>query len=129
MPAEDGNLNADYAALQRYLCRLGAIGHAELAQDVIDMGFDGRLTDPQSRRNLPIAIRLDYQFQHFQFAGGQLRAPNSPGQPLGYSGRNPSTARMDGSNCAQQFLGEHIFEEVAASAGLQSPVYILVAII
>src|ERR1700760_2130446 len=58
-------------ALQRGGGRLGAVGHAEFAQQAVDVGFDRGLGNTERPGNLLVAVAADNQLQYLGFARGQ----------------------------------------------------------
>src|SRR5918994_6929546 len=61
---------ADQAELSGPGCGLGAVGRAELVQDVADVLLDGVEGDHQLGGDPPVRPASGQQVQHLQFAGG-----------------------------------------------------------
>ena len=59
---------------------LGSVGHAELAENVIDVTLDGRFADAQAGADFFIALASHDQLEHFHLSAGQIRAGHSLGQ-------------------------------------------------
>src|SRR5271170_4802271 len=75
---ESGSVKVDNSALQGGRRGLGAVGDAQLAQQAIDMGFDGRLGDEEYRADLLIALAGDDLLQHVRLSRGELMAAHAP---------------------------------------------------
>src|SRR5262249_17648077 len=82
-------------ALERRHGGLGAVADVETAENYIDVPFDRGFADAESFADLPIAVALDDQLQHFQFARAQLRMRRAFRQTLGYRGGNVLESRKE----------------------------------
>src|SRR5215510_6351151 len=82
-------------ALQGRNGGLRAVADVKTAENDVDVPFDRRLADAESFADLPIAVALDDQLQHFQFARAQLRMRRAFRQTLGYRGGNVLQAGMN----------------------------------
>src|SRR5688500_8577031 len=89
---------------------LRSVSDAQLAQDVIDVTLDGRLTDTQANTDFFVALSLYDQFQHFLLAAGQVGARHALGKPLSNSRGNMPRSSMYRSNCSFEFLEEHVLQ-------------------
>src|ERR1035438_9745753 len=102
----------DDAALDRGGRGLGAILHAELAQDVLHVVLDGVLGDGQRVADLFVGEALDDQLQDLHFSRAQVGAGHLGGQGGGDGGRQVSPAVVHGADGVQQLVVQNVFGEV-----------------
>jgi len=61
-------LQMDDTALEGHGCSLSAVAGAELAEDVVDVGFNGCLADAQGCGDFLVAVALDNQGQDVELS-------------------------------------------------------------
>src|SRR5829696_10535677 len=93
-----------------------AAGHAELAEDVVDVALDGRLADVERGGDLLVAPAEDDLLQDFQLAPRQVRPADAAREPLGHDAGDASAARVDGADGVFKLLEEHVLEEIPLRA-------------
>src|SRR6266511_2108301 len=117
------------SALQSRHGGLRAVADVEAAENNIDVPFDRRLADAQNFTDLPIAVALDDQLQHFQFARAQLRMRRAFRQTLGNRGGNVLQAGVNRADRVDQFVVRHALQNVSVRASLERFVNVLVAVV
>src|SRR6185369_11337640 len=103
-----GRAQVDQPALEGGGYGLGAIGHAELAENIIDVTLDRRFANRQARAYFLIALASHDQFEHFHLSARQIRARHSLRQSHGDRGGNVPRAGMHASYRRLEFFEEHI---------------------
>src|SRR5215212_10235446 len=92
---------------------LRAVGHAQLAEDVVDVALDGGLADVERGGNLLVAPAEDDLLQDFKLAPRQVRPADASREALGDDAGDAPPARVDGADGVLQLLEEHVLEQVA----------------
>src|SRR5271163_5250627 len=96
--------------LQRGGRGLGAIGHAQLAEQAVDVGLHRGLGDVEGGSNLLVAVPAHDQLQHLSFAASQRGRAHALRQPFGHGSRNTGFAGIDGADGIHQFFAGHALE-------------------
>src|SRR5258705_9588391 len=106
-------------ALKRRGGGLRSVGHAELAENVIDVALDGCFADTQAGAYFFIALTSHNELEDFHFSTRQIGTGHSLDQTLGDGCRNVAGSGVDGPDCRLEFLEEHILQQIASGSCLQ----------
>src|SRR5215475_15552918 len=99
------------SALQGRHCGLRAVADVEAAENDVDVPFDRRLADAYSFADLPIAVSLDDQFQHFQLARAQLRMRRAFRQALRDRWRNVLQSGVNHAYRVDKLIVRHALQD------------------
>lgn len=77
---------------------LGSVGDTELAEQAVDVSFDGGLGDIEERSDLLVAAAVDDLFEDVEFAGCEFFGPHALGEPLGDGWGNMRFSRVYGAD-------------------------------
>ncbi|CEE69641.1 conserved hypothetical protein [Xanthomonas citri pv. citri] len=120
MASRRSGLQRQDPAPQRDGDRMGAIAHAELAQDVLHMCLDGFFGDAQGTADLLVGAAGSDQVQHFGLAGGQGIIEHMGGDIFGHRGRHmPALAAAHVADGVDQLTAQRALEQVTAGACLE----------
>jgi hypothetical protein len=108
---------------------LGTIGHAEFAQQAIDVGFDGGFGDVEEGGNLLVAAAVHDLLKDIEFTRGQFFGAHSLGEALRNRRRYVRFACVNGADGRYEVFGCHALEQVCPGAGLQGAIDVFVAVI
>src|SRR6185503_17804283 len=88
-------LKMDDAALEGASGGLGAIGHAEFSEDVVDVTLHRRFADVQRAPNLLVRLTLHDFLKNFQLSVRQLRRAHSFRESFSDNRRQTARAGVD----------------------------------
>src|SRR5436305_14074925 len=98
-----------------------AVVGAELAHDVLHVGFDRVLRYLELSRDTSVGIARSDALQHFQFTGRKRVVRDMRRELSGNLARNMSMSRIHRAYGLEQVATNHALEQVSARAGLQRP--------
>lgn len=106
------------AALEGEGGGVGAVGDAELAEQAVDVGFDGGLGDVEVGGDLFVGAAGDDAFEDTEFARGELLAADALGELFCDGGGDAGFAAVDDADGGEELFDSHAFEQVGLGAGL-----------
>src|SRR5580704_514250 len=122
------SLHLEQAAAQRNRHRMRSILCFQLGDEIFDVEVDRRLGDGQLVRDLLVAIPIANQPEHLQFAHGEVIFAEMLGQACRDLRRYVAPARMRRTDCRQQVVFGHAFQEVSGGPGSHGALNLAIAV-
>jgi len=117
------------SALQRDGDGARAIAHTEFSEDIFDKPLDRSVADLQLRCDLFVSLAFGEEPENFVFTGSQSMFAGARIEPsLNFRG-DATQSSPDGSDGFDDDLTEDPLEQIALRPGLQSSIYVFIAIV
>jgi hypothetical protein len=115
---EDALFEMDEAALNGDRSSVCAVTDAQLAEQVIDVGFDCRLGDRKISRNLLVRTTSNNALEDAKLTGSKILCGHALSELFGYGRRDAAFAGVHQSYGFEQIIDGHPFKQIGLGPGL-----------
>src|ERR1700723_3592812 len=118
----------DQPALDGHGRCIGAVADSEFAEQVIDVGFDGRLGDEEIGSDLLVCAACDNALEYGEFTGSKILRAHAVCELFGDRGGNTGLSGMGYADRVEKVIDGNSLEQIGLGSCLKGAEDIFVAI-